>query len=63
MNDIHKYLIETWTLTGWPFFGITHLKNKFGTTANRQLHELSRNGIIKKREGANTDLVELIKFE
>lgn len=61
--EILKYLLKNYSLTGWPFFGMNHIRNKFGHDTRDALNELYKDGYIRKRRGANVDIVELVRFE
>lgn len=61
-SELLQYFLETYSLTGWPFFGMNKIRLKFGHDTKNALNELYKEGYIRKRPGANVDLVELIKF-
>lgn len=61
--ELLQYFLETYSLTGWPFFGMKHIRNKFGHDTKDALNELFKEGWIRKRPGGSVDVVELIKFE
>jgi DNA-binding FadR family transcriptional regulator len=64
MDELHTHLLSQYRQTGRPFFKLTELQNRFGIARTRQaLNHLFTQGIIAKREGGNTPLVELLKRE
>lgn len=58
-----NYFLSTYSLTGWAFFGMNHIRIHFGSDIRDALNELYKEGWIRKRPGANVDIIELIKFE
>lgn len=62
MNELHQFMKDTYAKTKFPFFTVMGLKLVFGATTVNDLNELRKQGIVKKREGANGPLVELINL-
>jgi len=60
-NEILSYLQQRYKKTGFRFFSIIHLRNKFGQSVANDLNTLYKQGYIKKQEGANAPLIELIE--
>ncbi len=58
-----KYFLSTYSITGWPFFGMNKIRLKFGPETRDALNELYLEGWIRKRPGANVDIIELIRLE
>lgn len=59
--QILTYLKESYQKTGWPFIAIVEVTNSFGPGSKDCLNELSREGLIRKRIGINSDLAELLE--
>ena len=62
MSELHQFMKDTYEKTKFPFFTVMGLKLAFGATAVNDLNELRKQGIVRKREGANGPLVELINL-
>jgi hypothetical protein len=62
-QQILTYLIDHYNKTKWPFFIQVELRNTFGNDVATHLNELREEGYIRRAEGPNCPLVELIKFE
>lgn len=56
---MYEYLSGEYARTKWQFTPIAKLKRMFSDWRD-QLNVLARLGIVRKREGVNDDLVELI---
>ena len=63
MNEILLHLRSEYSKNPFPFFTVVELKNKFKEGTLDMLNELNKNGFIRKREGINGKLVELLKTE
>jgi hypothetical protein len=55
-----SYLEEYYLNTGWNFLYVIEVKNKFGECSD-ELNRLFREGKVRKRNGMNGDLIELVK--
>lgn len=62
-DKILKYLLDHHRKTKFNFVNYRKLQLKFGDNIRGVLNELYKEGWIEKREGINTPIVELIKFE
>jgi hypothetical protein len=58
-----QYYLSTYSVTGWPFFGMNIVRIKFGHNTRDALNQLFKDGYIRKRPGANVDIIEIKKFE
>lgn len=58
--DVLKFMQDTYTKTQFPFFTVMGLKLAFGATTVNDLNELRKQGYIRRRNGANGPLVELL---
>ncbi len=63
MNKVHDFLITTYQKTKWPYFQVIGLELAFGPTTIKQLNQLRKEGVVKRRTSLNGTLVELIKTE
>lgn len=59
---ILSYLQSEYAKTKWPFFSLTIILNKF-KDGRSELNKLAKDGHIKRREGMNCLLIELITKE
>lgn len=59
---ILTYLKESYSKTRWPFTYLVEITNRFKTGSKDCLNELAKEGIIRKRKGINSDLVELLQI-
>lgn len=57
---ILSYLQSEYAKTKWPFFSLTQILNKFREEGRSELNKLAKDGHIKRREGINCWLIELI---
>ena len=62
-DGILKYMLDYHRKTKFNFVNLRTLENKFGRETRSALNELFKEGWIAKREGINSPIVELIKFE
>lgn len=60
---ILSYLQSEYAKTKWPFFSLPQILNKFGEEGRSELNKLTKAGQIKRREGMNCWLIELINEE
>lgn len=58
-SEVLAYLQQRYKQTGWRFFSLMHLKNKFGQSVGNDLNNLYKQGYIVKKEGVNTPIIEL----
>lgn len=58
-NEVLTYLQQRYNLTGWKYFSLSHLKNKFGQSVTNDLNTLYKQGYIDKKDGANAPVIEL----
>lgn len=61
---ILSHMEKIYAQTNWPFFSMVDLQNIFRKQDIKPaLNELRKEGLIRRREGMNTVLIELIKDE
>lgn len=57
LDYIHGKYIDS----GWPFVSFQEIANKFGNeTTKNELNKMFLDGIVRKRDGCNGKLVQLI---
>jgi hypothetical protein len=60
-KTILEYLQTEYNKTKWPYFNLLTLTAMFGEdNARKALNELWEMDVIRKRQGVNHDIVELI---
>ena len=57
---VKEYLYQEYKRTNWCFFNSRTIINKFRENGRNELNELLSDGYIKKTEGANNPIVEII---
>ena len=61
-NRVMEYLLQEVNKTNWTFFSLPKVQKEFkGIDIRDALNELSRNGYIRKREGMNNVLIEVVR--
>lgn len=63
MSAILSHLQSEYSKNPFPFFTTVEITNRFKEDTQAQLNELRENGFIRRREGINGILIELLKFE
>jgi len=58
MSKVLTYLREKYKRTGFPFTPLTEITNLFGQEGKDELNQLFKQGIVRKREGANDKLIQ-----
>lgn len=56
-----SYLQNEYSASKWPFFSLVEILNKFGESGRKELNQLAKEGKVRKREGMNVKLIELLK--
>jgi|GEM_PF-6702736 len=58
---VEEFLNKEYALTGWPFFRLVEVLNKFGEPGRNELNQLARERKVRSRGGMNGKLIELLK--
>ena len=59
-DKILDYLTERYESTGWKYINILDVRKKFGNDIAADLNELRDEGKIRRREGPNNPLIEIL---
>lgn len=57
---VENYLKEKYNKTKWPFFSLPEILQLFGEQGRAELNQLRKQGKVKRRQGANNPLIELL---
>ena len=63
MSEVEKYISDKYLQTKWPFIYALEIINKFGEEGRMWLNEMASDGKIRKREGINGNLIEIINLK
>ena len=59
-KEVYDFLCEIYGRTKWPYIRIDVIKDKFGDGSIDTLNALREEGKIKKRQGFNRLLIEIL---
>lgn len=63
MDEILAFLQDIHSKTKWPFFELNAIEARFGPETKKHLNELREQKKVRRREGCNRSLIELITFK